>query len=219
MNCQCGNPAARDCSYGRCGGCCPGCERHPSEECCDICEYLLHECDCTTCNGYCCERKLPYDCEDRCSSCGCLCEDCFGDGYVCWVGDTLPTHVVMEWKQEETTTVVPGELAIVWQLARTICRICCERLRVFTLRCMLQWMLPHETLHASQDNSQPGGECGVCGYDFDEWESPRYTSRPGFCYWTTLASTSKNTITDTLRILFVLRQMPRTFHLVNDYEA
>ena len=45
----------------------------------------------------------------------------------------------------------------------------------------------HETLHGSPDNSIPGGECQVCGYDFDEWEitlAEHQDSDKGYCeHW------------------------------------
>ena len=45
----------------------------------------------------------------------------------------------------------------------------------------------HETLHGSQDNSISGGECQVCGYDFDEWEitlAEHQDSDKGYCeHW------------------------------------
>jgi Zn ribbon nucleic-acid-binding protein len=87
-------------------------------------------------------------------------------------GLAIPTaaHVVMEWKQEETTTVAPGRTGDRMATCKdhfctnpaandceySLCGACCNGCS------------RHETLHGSQDNSQPGGECGVCGYD--EWE-------------------------------------------------
>lgn len=84
----------------------------------------------------------------------------------------IATPVVMEWKQEETTTVVlrrTGDHMATCKFHHctnpaandceySLCGACCDGCS------------RHETLHSSQDNSQPGGECGVCGYDFDEWE-------------------------------------------------
>lgn len=91
-----------------------------------------------------------------------------------FAGLAIPTaaHVVMEWKQEETTTVAPGRTGDHMATCKfhhctnpaandceySLCGACCDGCS------------RHETLHGSQDNSQPGGECGVCGYDFDEWE-------------------------------------------------
>lgn len=86
--CVCGKSAAKDCEHGRCGDCCDGCPRHPSEDCCDICEQLMHECDCEECGEYDCYRKVPYDCEYNCARCGPMCEDCFGEEYVAWNGET-----------------------------------------------------------------------------------------------------------------------------------
>ena len=86
--CACGKAAAKDCDNGQCGDCCSGCPRHPSDECCEICDMLMHECDCVECNYHDCYCRVPYDSEYCCANCGPMCVDCFGNPYVCWVGDT-----------------------------------------------------------------------------------------------------------------------------------
>ena len=84
--CSCGKAAARDCENDMCGDCCPGCPRHPSEEECNVCSMLMHECECTECSIYHCSNKVPYDCEYYCDRCGPMCQECFGDEYISWDG-------------------------------------------------------------------------------------------------------------------------------------
>lgn len=106
-------------------------------------------------------------------------------------GLEIPTaaHVAMEWKLEETTTVVLGRTGDRMPTCKvhfctnpaandceySLCGACCHGCS------------RHETLQGSQDNSQPGGECGVCGYDFDEWEitlAEHQDSDSGYCeHW------------------------------------
>jgi hypothetical protein len=101
----------------------------------------------------------------------------------------IAAHVVMEWKQEETITVVLGRTGDRMATCKfhhctnpaandceySFCGACCGGFS------------RHETLHGSQDNSQPGGECDVCGYDFDEWEitlAEHQNSDSGYCeHW------------------------------------
>jgi len=98
-------------------------------------------------------------------------------------------RAVMEWKLEETTTVVLGRTGDRMATCKfhyctnpaandceySLCGACCDGCS------------RHETLQGSQDNSQPGGECGVCGYDFDEWEitlAEHQDSDSGYCeHW------------------------------------
>ena len=79
--CACGKTAANDCDNGQCGDCCNGCPRHPSDECCEICDMPMHECDCVECNYYDCYCRVPYDSEYCCANCGSMCVDCFGNPY------------------------------------------------------------------------------------------------------------------------------------------
>ena len=88
MNCSCLKLAAKDCDNAQCGDCCAGCPRHPSEECCEICDMFMHECDCTECNYDECWNRIPCDSEYCCTLCGPMCEDCFGNPYMSWSGET-----------------------------------------------------------------------------------------------------------------------------------
>ena len=88
MECKCGKLAARDCDYSKCAHCCPGCPRHPSEQECQVCEYLLHECDCSDCGNIECHKKVPHYNEYNCNLCGPMCEECFGNEFMSWSGET-----------------------------------------------------------------------------------------------------------------------------------